>query len=907
MDYTAQGHTVGLAQRMEGLASGGSIYLSDGTAAIVTGYFTLDDLGEFTLKGVSEPTHVFELQGVGQLRTRFDRSRARGLSKFVGRAAETATLEAALESALAGHGQVIGVVADAGTGKSRLCFEFAEACRAQGITVRSTTGVAHGKAVPLLPVLEFYRGVCGITERDDARTARQKIAGSVVQSDESLVSSLPLLFDFLGVPDPDKPVLLEPGPERQRALLATLKRMTLARSRRAPAVILFEDLHWIDDATEAFVENLVDTTDASRTLLVVNFRPEYQTDWMRRSYYQQLALAPLDPRAFEEMLGETLGADPSLGDLVLRIHARSGGNPFFAEEIVLSLIESGVLSGAAGAYQLTADSAALEIPETVQLILAARIDRLGEREKNVLQAASVIGREFPEALLRRVAGEEDDALGEALRKLVQAEFLHETALYPEAEYAFKHPLTQEVALGSQLRERRAGVHAAVAQALLETHADALDEQAALLAHHYESAGDAPEAVPWHERAAGWLEGRDPKAALHHWERLVELVDVDSASQDQVQSALRSCARILNIGGPLGLAFPRGEALYRRGRALARQLDASALEPVLLAAFGRFAMYSRDVMLALEAADDALGMAARVSDPREYADLISGAAMTIANGRRPADAVEIIETALATGKVEEGDPASLAALLSGRAMWLLLVGRLSDARASIERAAELLLDQRDVLAEVLVELIRGLELAARGYPDGALERIAQWVRQSDAAGSPFHRTNSRIQLATAHLFFGNPDAALAACEQAIEICLEGHSGSVNRVQILTARARAARGDLAEARDLVDRWGSVPEAITRIRTTSLIGQAEVLIAVDAVGERVRIEASLAEAAELAERLGLTGPQAEVRTQRAHLARALGDEAGWERELSEALRIYTEMEATGWMARVIEELAS
>jgi predicted ATPase len=310
-----------------------------------------------------------------------------------------------------------------------------------------------------LPVLEFYRGVFGITANDDARAARQKIAGTVVQGDESLLASLPLLFDFLGVPDPEKPVVLEPGPERQRALLAVLKRMTLARSRREPAVILFEDLHWIDAATESFLENLVDAADSSRTLLLVNFRPEYRAEWMRRSSYQQLALAPLDSRAFAEMLGETLGADPSLRDLVVRIHARSGGNPFFAEEIVLTLIESGALAGEAGAHHLTRDIDSLEIPTTVQLVLAARIDRLGEREKNVLQAASVIGREFSASLLRRVAGIDESVLGDALRTLVQAEFLHETALYPEAEYAFKHPLTQEVALSSQLRERRAGTSA----------------------------------------------------------------------------------------------------------------------------------------------------------------------------------------------------------------------------------------------------------------------------------------------------------------------------------------------------------------------------------------------------------------------------------------------------------------
>jgi class 3 adenylate cyclase/tetratricopeptide (TPR) repeat protein len=908
MEYTAQGHTVGLASRMEQLADPGKAYLTDHTARLVAGYFRLRDLGEFTVKGVTAPLRVHELEGTGDLRTRLDRSRSRGLSKFVGRAAEMRTLESALQQALTGHGQVVGVVADAGTGKSRLCFELAEGCRAQGIQVRTTTGVAHGKAVPLLPVLEFYRGVFGITERDDARAARQKIAGGVVQNDESLVASLPLLFDLLGVPDPDKPVLLEPGPERQRALLGALKRLTLARSRREPAVILFEDLHWIDDATGVFLENLVDAAGTSRTLLVVNFRPEYRADWMRRSYYQQLALAPLDARAFAEMLGETLGSDVSMRDLAGRIHARSGGNPFFAEEIVQTLIESGALVGATGAYRLTRDSAALEIPATVQLVLAARIDRLGEREKSVLQTASVIGREFSAALVRRVAGIDDSVLGDALRTLVQAEFLHETALYPEAEYAFKHPLTQEVALGSQLRERRARVHAAVATALVEIHAGALDEHAALLAHHCEAAGDLVEAARWHERAAGWLEGRDPKAGRHHWERLLEVIGAEPASPDLARAALRACARLIDLGTGLGLDFAHGEAVYRRGRALAARLDAPDLEVALIAFFARFALFSGEWSLGVETGEEALRIAPRVSDAGQYAELIFAASLTIVNAGRPADALATIDAALASGKVTSSTPVALARLLSGHALRLVGIGRLADARVSLDRAADLLADQRAVLGVFLNELVRTTELAARGFPEGSLERIALLVARADDSGVHFYRVWAHLQLAVAHLFGGRPDAALETIEAGIRIALETRAGLSNLgpMESLRARALLARGDVAAARDLIERLVTVPPQNPFGQAQLLVVHAEVLIAADAVGERERIESSLREAADRAQRMGTPGLQAEVCTERAHLARALGDDAGWERELRAALRLYTTMEATGWMERIAAELA-
>ena len=909
MEYTAQGHTAGLASRMEQLADPGKAYLTDHTARLVAGYFRLRDLGEFTVKGVAAPLRVHELEGTGELRTRLDRSRSRGLSKFVGRATEMHTLESALQQALTGHGQVVGVVADAGTGKSRLCFELAEACRAQGIQVRTTTGVAHGKAVPLLPVLEFYRGVFGITERDDARAARQKIAGSVVQGDESLVASLPLLFDLLGVPDPDKPVLLEPGPERQRALLGALKRLTLARSRREPAVILFEDLHWIDEATGVFLENLVDAADASRTLLVVNFRPEYRADWMRRSYYQQLALAPLDAGAFAEMLGETLGPDMSVRDLAGRIHARSGGNPFFAEEIVQSLIESGALVGTTGAYRLMGDRATLEIPATVQLVLAARIDRLGEREKTVLQTASVIGREFSASLVRRVANLEGDALHADLRTLVQAEFLHETALYPEAEYAFKHPLTQEVALGSQLRERRARVHGAVAKALVEIHAGTLDEHAALLAHHCEAAGDLAEAARWHERAANWLEGRDPKAGQHHWEQLLELIGAEPASPEQAHAALRGCARLIELGVGLGLDFARGEALYRRGRALAARLDEPDLEGALIACFARLALFSGELSLGVETGEEALRIAPRVTDPVQYAELLYAASHALAQTGRSAEALATIDAALASGKVTSSTPVALARLLSGHAGWLVVVGRLADARASIDRASDLLADQHAVLGVFHNEVGRVQELTARGFPDGSLERMAILVARTDESGAHIYRVLARLSLTAAHLFGGRPDAALETIAAALEIASETRAalGTLLRMETLRARTLLARGDVAAARDLIERLGVGRPRNQYAQVTFLLAQAEVQIAADAVGERARIELSLREAADLAERSGDPGLQAAMWTQRAHLARALGDGAGWQRDLREALRIYTAMEATGWMERIAAELAS
>jgi class 3 adenylate cyclase len=384
MDYTAQGHTVGLAARMEQLAAPDRAYLTEHTASLVEGFFRLRDLGPFELKGVSEPLRVRELEDVGPLRTRLDVARSRGFSRFVGRADEMVTLEAALEQIIEGQGQVVGVVGEAGVGKSRLCFEFAERCRARSIPIAEAHAVAHGKMIPFLPLLELLRGYFQISDRDSEENARRKIAGTLVLLDREFEEALPLMFDFLGVPDPGRPARRMDPEARERELFGIVRRIIRARSIREPTVILIEDLHWMDGGSEAFLEHAVETVASTRTLLLVNFRPEYHAGWMQKSYYHQLPLLPLGPEAIRELLQDLLGRDSSLAILGDLIQERTSGNPFFIEEVVQSLAEAGSLKGTRGAYQLVERVQEVAVPATVQAVLAARIDRLAEREKQVL-------------------------------------------------------------------------------------------------------------------------------------------------------------------------------------------------------------------------------------------------------------------------------------------------------------------------------------------------------------------------------------------------------------------------------------------------------------------------------------------------------------------------------------------
>jgi class 3 adenylate cyclase/tetratricopeptide (TPR) repeat protein len=571
MDYTAQGHTVGLAQRMEALASPDTCYLTGTTAALVRGYFETEDLGDFQVKGVHGSVRVHRLVGVGAARTRFDVSRSRGLTRFVGRDTDMATLEAALEQAQAGHGQVVGVVAEAGTGKSRLCFEFAQRCRARGMTINEGHAVAHGKHIPYLPMLQVFRGYYGITEQDDDRTVREKIAGRMLLLDDAFREMLPVLFEFFGVPDPDRPLPRMDPEARQRQLFAVLRRLVQGADPRGGArsfATLIEDLHWMDAGSEVFLEQWVDAIAGASSFLLLNFRPEYHAAWMQKSYYRQLPLTPLGPEAIRRLLEDLLGSDPSTRGLAEAIHARTGGNPFFTEEVVQTLIEAGNLQGTRGSYRLVTPVEHLAVPASVQAVLAARIDRLPEREKRVLKAAAVIGKEFAEPILLAAAELPDGEVRAALATLKTHEFVYEQALYPVAEYAFKHPLTQEVALGSQLQERRRRTHATVARAIEAAHAEKLDEQAALLAHHWEEAGEALAAARWHRRAGEWLWMRDVPRAFEHFARVRTLTAALLHEAEGREHGLRARMMLLQASWKVGLSREELDPLAAEARQIA---------------------------------------------------------------------------------------------------------------------------------------------------------------------------------------------------------------------------------------------------------------------------------------------------------------------------------------------------
>jgi len=483
MDYSAVGQTTHLAARMEQLAAPGSIMLAAPTLRLVEDLVRVNALGPIPVKGLSEPVEVCELLGASAVRRRLQATAARGLTRFVGRDTEIEALQQALARANAGHGQVVACVGEAGVGKSRLVYEVVHSHRTRDWLVLESASVSYGKATPYFPVIDLLKRYAHVEDHDDTRTVRARVTGQVLTLDERLQDAIPALLALLDALPDDSPFRQLDPPQRRQRTLEALKRLLLRESQVQPLLLVFEDLHWIDAETQALLDTLVDSLPTARLVLLVNYRPEYQHDWGNKTYYSQLRLDPLPPASADAFLQALLGHDPSLAPLKQLLIERTAGNPFFLEETVRTLVETQVLVGAPGAYRIARDLPTIQVPATVQAVLAARIDRLPLETKHLLQTAAVIGHEVPLVLLQAIADCSAEALHRSLTQLQGAEFLYETRLFPEREYTFKHALTHEVAYSSLLQERRRGLHARIVAAMEELYADRLTEQVERLAHH----------------------------------------------------------------------------------------------------------------------------------------------------------------------------------------------------------------------------------------------------------------------------------------------------------------------------------------------------------------------------------------------------------------------------------------
>jgi class 3 adenylate cyclase/tetratricopeptide (TPR) repeat protein len=816
-EYTPVGHVTNLAARMQTVAPAGSIAVSETTQRLCEGYFEFRAQGPTAVKGLDAPVEVYEVLRAGPLRTHFELSARRGLTRFVGREREIAELKRALELAQSGHGQIVAAVAEAGTGKSRLFYEF-KAALPDDRKVMEAYSVSTGKAAPYQPVLELLHSYFTFEAADDPAARRAKIATRLKGLDPTLNDISPYLFALLGIQDtPDPLTQLDPAIKRRRTLEA-LKRIVLYESVNQPLLLIFEDLHWIDSQTQALLDLLADSIANACVLLLVDYRPEYRHQWAGKSYYTQLGLSPLGQESAEELLAALLGDAAELGPLKRLVADKSGGNPFFIEELVQGFFDEGVLTRNGG-VRMTRPLGQVRIPPTVQGILSSRIDRLPSEEKGVLQTLAVLGKDIPLNLVRHVTPLSESELSRICSDLQAGEFIYEQPSLAGSEYTFKHALTQDVAYNSVLLERRRVLHERAGNAIEALYAGALGDHLAELAHHYARSANLRKAVHYLGRAGRQAFDRhalsEARVLLNRGlELLKELPDDTERARKEIDLLGTLSYTLLLTADP---GASEREAAAVRAKELCERLGDETSLIKALTELANLRMNRGELQQARELAEQAVASTERAEDPglvagahfqlgevvyvigefataREHLEraiqlLGSGPYRNIWEtmwaGRStewliriavicgyPATALERGRDALSVAR-RSLNPTSLGIALDSNAWTNCFLGNIRKTQEFADQMLALAADHDMPLWRFFGNIWRGWSLAAQGQEEGIA--MLQRARQA-AVAAPLLLLNVLRQLAEGFLFCSRPDEGLAVAAEGLALARRTAAGT-----------------------------------------------------------------------------------------------------------------------------------
>lgn len=584
-EQNAYGAAIHLASRLEHMALPGEICMTEATFRLVRPFCDAASLGAQQIKGFAQPIAVYRLMRLKSAGAseQFGHSL---LTVYRGRDEELRRLELAWCEAGAGRGNVVGICASPGLGKSRLCFEFAERCRERHIPVLEARASPYDYSGPLQPLLEFLRSFFCIQPQDSKEAARARIAAGVEAISPASPDDVAVLSDILGVADA-KSTVPKLDPKAKHARLVKAIGNLVREGGRTPALIMIEDIHWLDEGSEAFITPLVDAVAQTYVLLLLTYRPNYDPPWKAAAHVQELRLGELPQQDIAALVAESVGNHPLVQNIRERIVERSGGNPLFAEELVRALADQRILVGEPGQYLVTDNDPVGTLPATVQSVIGARIDRLREVDKSVLQIGATVGREFPVAVLEDVADLTREQVAESLTRLCNVELLrHAVGAGGSTFFAFRHPLIQEVAYAMQLKARRISLHAAVARAIERFHHNHLDEYAELVAYHFEAAGDVVAAAKYAARGGLWIGTTDICQALKAWRKVRTLLDQQPRSSAADQMRILASGQIVSLGWREGMTADEAAPFAEEALGLARETHNTSAEMLLLAGYGR---------------------------------------------------------------------------------------------------------------------------------------------------------------------------------------------------------------------------------------------------------------------------------------------------------------------------------
>jgi tetratricopeptide (TPR) repeat protein len=838
--YDAAGANVHLANRMEQMADEGCILITGDTYAAAKQFVEVVALGLRAVRGIAVPVETFKVTGLKNApASELFRSRRR-LSPLIGRNDQFAALELELANAVKGDGRVVGVAGEAGIGKSRLCFEFAESCRHRGIRVFEGRVLAHGRATPFQPVLELLRDFFGIHAKDPVEMSRRRVIDRLAALSSSEQAQI-LLLEFLGLADPARAAPDLPPKARKIELLNFIRTFAHASPRDGATVVLIEDLHWIDAASEEFVEALADAVVGTTTLLLVNFRPGFAAPFMQRTHYRQIGVPPLATEQALQLLHEHFGEDASLVLLSRNIVERAQGNPFFLEELVNAIAERGDFEGVKGAYRLKGGIDVIPLPTTVQAVIAARIDHLEEVAKHVLETASVIGRVVALPILEHVTSLPHEELSEAIWRLRQTELLYDLPPYDQGLHAFRHPLIQEVAYRSLLHERRRDLHGLVASAMETLFKDRAFEQAGLLAYHLEQAGETVKAAGQYARAATWAGVNDSSQALRIWKKVRELLLDQPASTTVNYMRMMASGQIVNHSWREGILADDTAGFFEEALQLA--IAANDIRAIVLinAAYGRVLANGGSADEYVERIRKAIALAeGNSTDASVQITLKAVLCHALRLSGRMSEALSInIKATDLLHEVGELDRNWLGFdievwLTAMRGQTLVMLGRYDEARPFLDRVLQF--DEAHI--DTLHYVIPSLAYVDMAWATGDCtlakthaDRAFSLALKNDKPSQRYFRVYAQASRGLSHTIAGRFDDAIKDFSDALRFARSQKSGLENEARILADLANAYRLN-----------GDIPSALTTVDEAILVAAARHTRVAECLARIVRAEALL-----------------------------------------------------------------
>ncbi|HUO39252.1 MAG TPA: adenylate/guanylate cyclase domain-containing protein [Mycobacterium sp.] len=871
--YTAIGEQVVLAQRMESVAPPGGVMLGASTARLVEHATVLAEPEWVHVKGAEEPLPARRL-----LRAAAERGRiGRREPTLVGRTWELNTLAGILDRAISGAGCVAGVVGPPGIGKSRIAREAVSLASGRGVGVVTVACESHTREVPFHVVARLLRTVFGVSDLDE-HTARARVRADIPDANPE---DLLLLDDLLGIGDPDVALPAITPDARRRRLAALLNAAAVART--TPSLYVIEDVHWIDEVSEAMLAEFVMVVPQSRALVLITYRPEYAGALSRTPGAQTISLAPLNSAQTTALTAELLGSDPSVGALVARIADRAAGNPFFAEEMVRDLAERGVLDGDRGAYLCRDDAADITVPATLQATITARVDRISRPAKQFLYAASVIGARFRPELPAALLG--DINVSQAIAELLQVELIDQV-MFTHAEYAFRHPLIRAVAYESQLKSGRAELHRRLAVAIEQHEPDSVDENAALIAENLEAAGDLCAAFGWHMRAGGWSVVRDVRAARTSWQRARQVADrlpADDPDRTSMQIAARTllCGTVWRAGGSVA------DTGFDELRDLCTAADDKVSLAIGTTGFIMALTFHNRFREAARVASQLSDLLESIGDPTLTVALLFAAIYAKCEAGEMIEALRLADRLIdladgdpTKGNLILGSPLSTAIAMRGHVkMCLGMPGWQDDAATSIAMAAPL--DSTSYVFALLWKYVASIPFGALTPDATAMRETAAALQIAESSSDDFILGMGRLSRGLALVSRDGPqrEAGLDLFTQAREAALTERF-SLSALTIVDpefAMEKARTGDLGGAIDMVravvDGAYASGDMIWRGRATNVL--VELLLRRGSEGDQREAQAAIDRLAAVPTDPGFVLHELPLLRCRALLARARGDE--------------------------------